>query len=68
MSFKYADREETYETGEAYYAPPGHTPVLFSGTEIVEFSPTTESGDVRGRHAQHGGGVADRLAQVPSRG
>jgi hypothetical protein len=29
-------------TGDAYYAPPGHTPVLFEGTEIVEFSPTDE--------------------------
>ena len=40
VSFKYGDREETYETGDAYFAPPGHTPVLFAGTEIVEFSPT----------------------------
>ena len=24
------------------YAPPGHTPVLYAGTEIVEFSPTEE--------------------------
>ena len=23
-------------------SPPGHTPVLFEGTEIVEFSPTEE--------------------------
>ena len=42
VTFKFADREETYETGDAYYAPPGHTPVLFDGTEIVEFSPTDE--------------------------
>ena len=32
--------EEVYETGEAYHAPPGHTPTLYAGTEIVEFSPT----------------------------
>ena len=44
VTFKFADREETYEAGEAYYAPPGHTPVLFDGTEIVEFSPTDELG------------------------
>jgi hypothetical protein len=42
LSFKTADGVETYETGDAYYAPPGHTPVLYSGTEIVEFSPTKE--------------------------
>ena len=44
VTFKFADREETYETGDAYYAPAGHTPVLYSGTEIVEFSPTEDLG------------------------
>lgn len=38
--FRFADREETYEAGDAYYAPPGHTPIVFAGTELVEFSPT----------------------------
>jgi hypothetical protein len=43
LRFTFADgREETYETGEAYHAPPGHTPTLYAGTEIVEFSPTQE--------------------------
>ncbi len=42
VTFKNADGEETFETGDAYYAAPGHTPVLFAGTEIVEFSPTEE--------------------------
>jgi len=39
---RFAGRDETYEAGDAYYAPPGHTPVLFAGAEIVEFSPTEE--------------------------
>ncbi len=42
VTFKTADGDETYETGDAYYAPPGHTPVLYAGTEVVEFSPTKE--------------------------
>ena len=42
VTFKYAAGEETFEAGDAYYAPPGHTPVLYAGTEIVEFSPTEE--------------------------
>jgi cupin domain len=42
VTFKYGDRDETYEAGDAYYAPPGHTPVLFAGAEVVEFSPTKE--------------------------
>ena len=42
VTFRYADREETYAAGDAYYAPPGHVPVIEAGTEIVEFSPTGE--------------------------
>ena len=40
VTFKTAAGEETFETGDAYYVGPGHTPVLFAGTEVVEFSPT----------------------------
>ena len=40
VTFRYADREESVEAGEAYYAPPGHTPVVAAGTRVVEFSPT----------------------------
>ena len=42
MTFRFADHEETYEAGEAYYVPPGHTPIHHAGAEIVEFSPTEE--------------------------
>jgi hypothetical protein len=42
MAFRFADREETYEQGDAFYATPGHTPIHFAGTEIVLFSPTEE--------------------------
>ena len=40
ITFRLADREETYVAGDAYYVPPGHTPVHYAGAEIVEFSPT----------------------------
>jgi hypothetical protein len=42
VTFKYADRDETYETGDAYYAPPGHIPVIRAGTEVIEFSPSEQ--------------------------
>ena len=42
VTFKYADHQEVYETGDAYYAPPGHIPVVSAGTDIVEFSPAEE--------------------------
>jgi hypothetical protein len=40
VAFRYADHEEAFEAGDAYYAPPGHTPLFHAGTEVAEFSPT----------------------------
>jgi hypothetical protein len=48
MGFRFADRVETYEAGDAYYVPPGHTPIHYAGTEIVEFSPTDQLGEAIG--------------------
>jgi hypothetical protein len=42
VTFRYADRDEVYEAGDAYYAPPGHIPVIEAGTDIIEFSPTDD--------------------------
>ena len=42
ITFRWADREETYGEGDAYYAPPGHVPVAVAGTSLIEFSPTVE--------------------------
>ena len=42
--FRYANHDETYEAGDAYVAPPGHLPLMFAGTELVEFSPTAQLG------------------------
>ena len=42
LTFRYADHEETFVAGDAYYAGPGHLPLVFEGTEVVEFSPTVE--------------------------
>ena len=45
VTFKTATGDETFETGDAYYVGPGHTPVLYAGTEVVEFSPTDALAD-----------------------
>jgi hypothetical protein len=42
VAFRSSDGEETFEAGDAYYVGPGHTPVLYAGTEVIEFSPTTD--------------------------
>jgi hypothetical protein len=59
VTFRFADRDEVYEAGDAYYAPPGHIPVIESGTEIIEFSPTGEY-----EHTMQV--VAQNLAAMPS--
>lgn len=40
LTFRFADRDEVYEAGDAYYAPPGHSTLIEAGTDLVEFSPT----------------------------
>ena len=43
VTFRYADREEVFEAGDAFYTPPGHVPVKHEpGTDIVLFSPADE--------------------------
>jgi hypothetical protein len=43
VTMRFADHEEVYEAGDAFYAPPGHIPVRNEpGTEYLQFSPTDE--------------------------
>ena len=43
LVFRYTDNsEDVIEAREAYYAPPGHLPLLKAGTRLIEFSPTDE--------------------------
>jgi hypothetical protein len=37
------DREETFQTGDAFYMPPGHVPLGNEpGSQVLMFSPTQE--------------------------
>jgi hypothetical protein len=42
LTYLFADREEVFEAGDAFYLPPGHVPVAEAGSELVQFSPTAE--------------------------
>ena len=47
LVYRLGGREETFEAGDAFYAPPGHVPVQHEpGTEIVQFSPTEQLREV----------------------
>ena len=42
LVFRFGDHDEVYEAGDAFYAPPGHTPSADAGTELVMFSPADQ--------------------------
>jgi hypothetical protein len=42
VTYRFADRDEVCEAGDAFYLPPGHVPMADAGTEIVQFSPSEE--------------------------
>jgi hypothetical protein len=43
VTFRFADHDEVFEAGDAFYLPPGHVGVANEpDTEVVQFSPTEE--------------------------
>jgi len=42
LTWRFADHEEVFEAGDAFYAPPGHAPKAEAGSEFVQFSPSEE--------------------------
>ena len=42
VTFDLGDREEVYETGDAFYLTHGHVPRAEPGTEYLQFSPAGE--------------------------
>jgi uncharacterized RmlC-like cupin family protein len=42
VTFKFADHEETFNAGDAFYVPAGHTPANSEGAEYLQFSPAAE--------------------------
>jgi hypothetical protein len=43
LTYRYEDGStDVITAGDAYYARPGHVPILSAGTEVVEFSPSVD--------------------------
>jgi hypothetical protein len=60
LTWRFADGEEVYEKGDAFYVPPGHVPEAEAGSEFVQFSPADEFREVaaamgRNMQAMQGG-------------
>ena len=46
ITYHFADHDETFVEGDAFYVPGGHTPEVVGGTELIQFSPADELGRV----------------------
>jgi len=63
---RYADREETFHAGEAFYIEPGHRPLGLEDYELLEFTPrdrfqsTLEAAQRNARALKTGGRPADK--------
>jgi hypothetical protein len=42
VTFSFAEGDEIYEAGDAFYAPPGHIPSHEAGSEYLQFSPADQ--------------------------
>src|SRR5437899_10857171 len=42
LTQRFADHDEVYQTGDAFYTPPGHIPLPTAGTVVIEISPAAE--------------------------
>lgn len=42
ITYRTANGDETFVTGDAYLVEPGHTSLVKAGTEYIEFSPTEQ--------------------------
>ena len=47
ITVAYADHDEAYEAGDAFYMSPGHVPAAEAGSEFVQFSPHEALAEVR---------------------
>jgi mannose-6-phosphate isomerase-like protein (cupin superfamily) len=59
LTWRFADREEVCEAGDAFYVPPGHTPAAEAGSEFLQISPAGELREVtaavmKNMQAMHG--------------
>lgn len=52
MWFRYGDRVEVFEAGDAYYVPPGHTSGAYADSEFLVFSPSDLVAEVEAHMAR----------------
>ena len=68
LTYRFADHEEIFEAGDAFYLPPGHVPLAEAGSELVHFSPSAELREVEAVMMKEHAGDAGRLSERTSSG
>jgi hypothetical protein len=61
MTARYADRDEVFEAGDAFYTPPGHVPVKNEPDTEIVVQPQPRFAHGRGGHDEEHAGDAGRL-------
>ncbi len=46
LTYRFADHDEVFQAGDAFYLPAGHVPVAEAGSELVQFSPSDQLREV----------------------
>lgn len=66
ITVKYADREESYQAGDAFYMSPGHVPGAETGTEFVQFSPKEQLAEVMAVMAGNAQRAMQKMSDSPA--
>jgi len=64
----YADHDEVYEAGDAFYMSPGHVPAAEAGSEFVQVSPGEALAEVRDVMMRNASDMQAALSEEPSTG
>jgi hypothetical protein len=59
ITVTYADHEEVYQAGDAFYMSPGHVPAAEAGSELLQISPKGPLAEVTAVMASNAARMAD---------
>lgn len=63
LTWRFADHEEVFEAGDAFYVPPGHAPSAETGSEFLQISPGDQLRSVEAAIMQNAQAMRDAQAE-----
>ena len=64
LTYRFADHEEVFEAGDAFYLPPGHVPLAEAGQRVRAVQPQRRAAGRRGDDDEEHAGDAGRLSAI----